>query len=99
MKRYEEYKATGTAWIPSIPMSWNMQKIGVLFVQRKEKVSDKDFAPISVTKNGILPQLKTAAKTDDGDNRKKYVWVISLSIVVPIERVLAVYPLLKALFR
>lgn len=42
-----------------------------LFVQRKEKVSDKDFAPISVTKNGILPQLATAAKTDDGDNRKK----------------------------
>ena len=69
--RYEKYKQTGTKWITSIPVSWNMQKIGALFVQRKEKVSDKDFAPISVTKNGILPQLATAAKTDDGDNRKK----------------------------
>ena len=46
-------------------------KINALFSQRKEKVSDKDFAPISVTKNGIMPQLETAAKTDDGDNRKK----------------------------
>ena len=71
MKRYEEYKLTGAEWIPSIPASWNIQKIGALFAQRKEKVSDKDFAPISVTKNGILPQLATAAKTDDGDNRKK----------------------------
>lgn len=69
--RYEKYKQTGTKWITSIPVSWDMQKIGALFLQRKEKVSDKDFAPISVTKNGILPQLATAAKTDDGDNRKK----------------------------
>ena len=71
MKRYEEYKATGTEWMPSIPVWWDIQKIGALFAQRKEKVSDKDFAPISVTKSGILPQLATAAKTDDGDNRKK----------------------------
>ena len=71
MKRYEDYKPTGAEWIPSIPASWDIQKIGALFAQRKEKVSDKDFAPISVTKNGILPQLATAAKTDDGDNRKK----------------------------
>lgn len=71
MKRYGKYKATGAEWIPSIPVSWDIQKIGALFAQRKEKVSDKDFAPISVTKNGILPQLATAAKTDDGDNRKK----------------------------
>ena len=49
-----KYKQTGTKWITSIPVSWDMQKIGALFVQRKEKVSDKDFAPISVTKNGIF---------------------------------------------
>lgn len=71
MKRYEDYKPTGAEWIPSIPASWDIQKIGTLFAQRKEKVSDNDFAPISVTKNGILPQLAKAAKTDDGDNRKK----------------------------
>lgn len=71
MKRYEEYKPTGTKWIASIPATWDVQKIGALFSQRKEKVSDRDYAPISVTKKGILPQLETAAKTDDGDNRKK----------------------------
>jgi len=40
------------------------------FTERREKVSDKDFPPLSVTKNGVVPQLDTAAKTDDGDNRK-----------------------------
>lgn len=71
MKRYEAYKPSGTAWFTSVPEPWNILKINALFSQRKEKVSDKDFAPISVTKNGIMPQLETVAKTDDGDNRKK----------------------------
>lgn len=70
MKRYEAYMPTGTKWMPNIPASWGCKKIGELFSQRKEKVSDKDYPPISVTKNGILPQLETAVKTDDGDNRK-----------------------------
>ena len=71
MKRYEAYKPSGTAWFTSVPEPWNILKINALFSQRKEKVSDKNFAPISVTKNGIMPKLETAAKTDDGDNRKK----------------------------
>lgn len=71
MKRYEAYKPSGTAWFTSVPEPWNILKINALFSQRKEKVSDKDFAPISVTKNGIMPQLETVAKTDDSDNRKK----------------------------
>lgn len=37
---------------------------------RIEKVSDKEFMPLSVTKKGVLPQLETAAKTNDGNNRK-----------------------------
>jgi type I restriction enzyme S subunit len=45
-------------------------RLGQLFRERREKVSDKDFPPLSVTMKGILPQLETAAKTDDGDNRK-----------------------------
>lgn len=71
MKRYEAYKPTGTNWISSVPITWDVKKIVHLFSQRKEKVSDRDFPPLSVTKNGILPQLENAAKTDDGDNRKK----------------------------
>ena len=71
MKRYEAYKPTGTKWIPSVPIMWDVMKVGHLFSQRKEKVSDRDYPPLSVTKNGILPQLENAAKTDDGDNRKR----------------------------
>ena len=46
-------------------------KVRSCFRERCEKISDKIFAPLSVTKNGILPQLDTAVKTDNGDNRKK----------------------------
>ena len=31
---------------------------------------DKDFEPLSVTKNGIVPQLDNTAKSNDDDNRK-----------------------------
>lgn len=50
--------------------SWPIYRLGQLFRERREKVNDRDFPPLSVTKNGIVPQLETAAKSDDGDNRK-----------------------------
>ena len=65
-----EMKNSGVAWIGTIPQNWQLSKIGNLYTQRNEKVSDKDYQPLSVTMQGILPQLATAAKTDDGDNRK-----------------------------
>lgn len=65
-----EYKDSGIEWIGQIPKEWKTTKLGSLYTQRYEKVSDKDYAPLSVTMQGILPQLETAAKTDDGDNRK-----------------------------
>ena len=52
------------------PPNWQLYRLGQLFRERKEKGSDKDFPPLSVTMRGIVPQLETAAKTDDGDNRK-----------------------------
>ncbi|WP_218837231.1 hypothetical protein [Pseudothioclava arenosa] len=52
------------------PPGWKLYRLGQLFSERKEKGSDKDFPPLSVTMGGIVPQLETAAKTDDGDNRK-----------------------------
>lgn len=57
-------------WLEALPPHWECKKIGALFTERKVKVSDKDYAPLSVTKMGILPQLEHAAKTNDGDNRK-----------------------------
>lgn len=65
-----EMKHSGIPWIGDIPSHWEVDAIGNLYSERKEKVSDKEYAPLSVTKNGVLPQLKTAAKTDNGDDRK-----------------------------
>ena len=61
---------SGIEWVGAIPQDWQLSKIGSLYTQRNEKVSDKNYQPLSVTMQGILPQLATAAKTDDGDNRK-----------------------------
>ena len=69
--RYPKYKDSGVEWLGEVPKHWEAKRIGYFFTERREKVSDKDFPALSVTQNGIVPQLETAAKTDDGDNRKK----------------------------
>jgi len=63
-------KDSGISWIGNVPEHWEIDKLGHRFIQRKEKVSDKDFEPLSVSKMGVTPQLESACKTDDGDNRK-----------------------------
>ena len=73
LPRYDAYKPSGIEWIGEIPAHWEERRFGTLFYERKEKVSDKDYPPLSVTKEGIVPQLETAAKTNDGDNRKLVV--------------------------
>ena len=70
-KKYSSYKDSGVEWLGEIPESWDARRLGFYFKERREKVSDKVFSPLSVTKNGIVPQLENAAKSDDGDNRKK----------------------------
>ena len=71
IKPYEKYKDSGVSWIGNIPESWEVVKLGTFFSERREKVSDEEFKPLSVTKNGVVPQLENAAKTMHGDNRKK----------------------------
>lgn len=63
-------------WRGSEPLGY--KKVRSCFSERREKVSDKDFAPLSVTKAGILPQLDTAAKSDNSDNRKRFLREILL---------------------
>ena len=70
MKRYDAYKSTSIPWIPEVPEHWEVDKIRKHFKQRVETVSDKDYPPLSVTKDGVLPQLDTAVKTLYGDKRK-----------------------------
>ena len=63
-------KNSGIEWIGEIPDDWEVSKIGQLYEERKTKVSDTVYPPLSVTMQGILPQLETAAKSDAHDDRK-----------------------------
>jgi type I restriction enzyme S subunit len=53
------------------PDNWQVVKLGQCFEQRNEKVSDEDYSPLSVTYNGIVPQMEHVAKSNDRDNRKR----------------------------
>lgn len=57
-------------WIESFPNEWSITKIGNHFKCRNEKVNDTDYPPLSVAKQGVVPQIETVAKTDANDNRK-----------------------------
>lgn len=63
-------KSSNTEWLGDIPIEWDIAQIGNYYELRNKKVSDYDFMPLSVTMNGIVPQLVTAAKSDDHSNRK-----------------------------
>jgi type I restriction enzyme S subunit len=70
VQRYKRYIDSGVEWLGEVPEHWDLTRLGTRFEQRKTKVSDKDFPPLSVTKIGAIPQLASAAKSNDGDNRK-----------------------------
>ncbi len=63
-------KDSGVDWLGELPGHWDCRKLGALFNERRTKVSDKEYEPLSVARIGIVPQLETAVKTDAGDNRK-----------------------------
>ena len=71
LPRYAEYKKSGVTWLGEVPDHWDLRRLGFYFDERREKVSDVEFAALSVTRNGVVPQLENVAKTDDGGNRKK----------------------------
>jgi type I restriction enzyme, S subunit len=71
MGEERKMKDSGIEWIGEIPEEWDTIRAGNILVERKEKVSDMEFEPLSVTKTGIYRQLENVAKTDNNDNRKK----------------------------
>ena len=71
MIKHQAYKSSGAKWIGDIPSHWATHRIGNMFFERKEKVDDVTFPPLSVTKSGIVDQLKDVAKSDDNKNRKR----------------------------
>jgi len=66
-----EMKDSGVEWIGEIPRDWKVLPLGRCFKERKEQVSDLDYEPLSVTKQGIVKQLENAAKSNNHDARKK----------------------------
>lgn len=63
-------KDSGVFWLGKIPEEWEISKISSVYELRTQKVSDRDYPPLSVTMKGIVPQLETAAKTNAHDDRK-----------------------------
>lgn len=57
-------------WFGGIPIQWEIARIGSLYKLRNTKINDRDYAPLSVTMQGVVPQLETAAKTNAHDDRK-----------------------------
>ena len=70
MAKHGSYKDSGVKWLGEIPSHWEVKKLRAFFDRRNQKVSDKDYAPLSVTKNGIVPQMENVAKSKDSDNRR-----------------------------
>lgn len=66
-------KTTDIPWLPQIPTHWEMSKVSSHFRQRCEKVSDKDYPPLSVSKQGVTPQLANVALSNAEGNARKLV--------------------------
>ena len=64
-------KSSGIPWLPEVPEGWEVKKVRQHFRLRAEKVSEKDYPPLSVAKIGVVPQLSDVALSmAEGDTRK-----------------------------
>jgi type I restriction enzyme S subunit len=57
-------------WLGILPDGWGLTDIGRIYEECKEKVLEDDYQPLSVTMNGIVPQLSSAVKAAEGSDRK-----------------------------
>ena len=69
-KPYSAYKDSGVTWLGKVPEHWEINRLARDFEERRIRVSDKDYPALSVSKQGVVPQMESVAKTDDGDNRR-----------------------------
>ncbi len=63
-------KSSGIPWLGDVPAEWEFRKIGALYEERSQKVSEREYPALSVSKLGVVPQLEHVAKSNDVDNRK-----------------------------
>ena len=79
-QRYDTYKNSGVQWLGEIPGHWETRKICSHFRQRNEKVSDKDYPALSVSKQDVTPQLDNVALSNAEGTSRKLVKVGDYSV-------------------
>ena len=63
-------KFDDAAWLGKLPDAWGVIDLGQVYEERKVKIKEADYEPLSVTMNGIVPQLSSAVKAAEGSDRK-----------------------------
>lgn len=59
-----------TTWLGTLPDTWTTIEIGQVYEERKVKIKEEGYEPLSVTMNGIVPQLSSAVKAAKDSDRK-----------------------------
>jgi type I restriction enzyme S subunit len=47
-QEYVDYQESNLDWLGKVPKSWGLKRLGQYFTERREKVSDVDYPPLSV---------------------------------------------------
>jgi len=63
-------KYVDAAWLGLIPDDWGIIDLGQVYEERKVKIKEAGYEPLSVTMNGIVPQLSSAVKAAEDSDRK-----------------------------
>lgn len=65
-----DYNCNVKQWFGKIPRHWVVSRIAAIYKLRNSKVNDRDYPPLSVTMQGVVPQLENVAKSDAHDDRR-----------------------------
>lgn len=63
-------KHVDAAWLGQLPDEWEIIDLGQVYEERKTKIKETGYEPLSVTMNGIVPQLSSAVKAAEDSDRK-----------------------------
>ncbi len=70
MNTVRDMLETGELWLGAIPATWTLARASTVMKERRERCSDIEYEPLSVTKGGVVPQMESVALTMHNDNRK-----------------------------
>ena len=63
-------KYVDAAWLGQLPDEWGIIDLGQVYEERKTKIKETGYEPLSVTMNGIVPKLSSAVKAAEDSDRK-----------------------------